>query len=68
VSDPILFVITLVLLAGTGAMLLFFGRIGDGLRSNVRAALGSSVVLVLLCEVTFMFILGEHLLEQFKGH
>jgi hypothetical protein len=67
-SDLWLFIITMVLLAVTGAAAVAFGIVSGGLRTRARDVLGTTLVLGILMEGTFVVILTEHFLEQFKSH
>lgn len=67
-SDPWLFAITIVALAVTFAAAALLTKLGGGLRSRARDLVGTTVVLLVLLEGTFVFVLGEHFLEQFKSH
>jgi hypothetical protein len=67
-SDLWLFIVTIVLLAVTGGAAVALAVFSGGLRTRVRDIVGTTIVLGVLLEGTFVVILSEHFLEQFKSH
>jgi hypothetical protein len=67
-SDLWLFIITIALLVVTVGAAVMLGMFSGGLRTRARDVVGTTIVLGVLFEFTFVIILSEHFLEQFKSH
>ena len=67
-SDVWLFIITLIAIVVTVAAAIGFALFSGGLRTRARDVLGTALVLGIILQGTFIVILGEHFLEQFKSH
>ena len=67
-SDIWLFIITVIAVVVTGAAAIGFTMFSGGLRTRARDVLGTTLMLGIILEGTFVVILGEHFLEQFKSH
>lgn len=67
-SDIWLFIITLIALVVTVAAAIAFGLLSGGLRTRARDVVGTTLMLGIILQGTFVVILGEHFLEQFKSH
>jgi hypothetical protein len=67
-SDVWLFIIDVVAILATVGTLVGFALFSGGLRTRARDVLGTTLMLGIILEGTFVVILGEHFLEQFKSH
>ena len=67
-SDLWLFIITVIAIVVTVGAAIAFALFSGGLRTRARDVVGTTLVLAIILQGTFVVILGEHFLEQFKSH